>query len=216
MCGRHSFAEAQVGRWAGGGRDRGTFSLHVRDFVPSADSPPGIVRSLARIHPGDPAGLPQRCSWVPAADRPVPSAAVTAAGPHGSGALGPGGARAAVLFGGINPSLRSAEVGHHFARPGNRFWPALHAGRLHPAPRLVAVVGLAAHRTAFDRPQAAIGLQPDEIGGRAGVGPAQSQRPERSLQAADVARLYAQARAYDAMPPPAAPAPPSPRPPTPR
>jgi TDG/mug DNA glycosylase family protein len=32
-----------------------------------------------------------------------------------------------VLFVGINPSLRSAEVGHHFARPGNRFWPALHA-----------------------------------------------------------------------------------------
>jgi double-stranded uracil-DNA glycosylase len=28
---------------------------------------------------------------------------------------------------GINPSLRSAEVGHHFARPGNRFWPAIHA-----------------------------------------------------------------------------------------
>src|SRR5437016_4890085 len=33
-----------------------------------------------------------------------------------------------VLFCGINPSLYSAAVGHHFARPGNRFWPALHAG----------------------------------------------------------------------------------------
>jgi TDG/mug DNA glycosylase family protein len=33
-----------------------------------------------------------------------------------------------VLFSGINPSLYSAAVGHHFARPGNRFWPALHAG----------------------------------------------------------------------------------------
>jgi double-stranded uracil-DNA glycosylase len=31
-----------------------------------------------------------------------------------------------VLFIGINPSLYSAAVGHHFARPGNRFWPALH------------------------------------------------------------------------------------------
>jgi double-stranded uracil-DNA glycosylase len=31
-----------------------------------------------------------------------------------------------VLFCGINPSLYSAAVGHHFARPGNRFWPALH------------------------------------------------------------------------------------------
>src|SRR3954467_13755058 len=33
-----------------------------------------------------------------------------------------------VLFCGINPGLYTAAVGHHFARPGNRFWPALHAG----------------------------------------------------------------------------------------
>ena len=33
-----------------------------------------------------------------------------------------------VLFSGINPGLYTAAVGHHFARPGNRFWPALHAG----------------------------------------------------------------------------------------
>ncbi|QDV38720.1 G/U mismatch-specific DNA glycosylase [Tautonia plasticadhaerens] len=33
-----------------------------------------------------------------------------------------------VLFCGINPSLYSAAVGHHFARPGNRFWPALFGG----------------------------------------------------------------------------------------
>lgn len=32
-----------------------------------------------------------------------------------------------VLFSGINPGLYTAAVGHHFARPGNRFWPALHA-----------------------------------------------------------------------------------------
>ena len=31
-----------------------------------------------------------------------------------------------VLLVGINPSLYSAVVGHHFARPGNRFWPALY------------------------------------------------------------------------------------------
>ncbi len=31
-----------------------------------------------------------------------------------------------VLFCGINPGLWSAATGHHFARPGNRFWPALH------------------------------------------------------------------------------------------
>lgn len=33
-----------------------------------------------------------------------------------------------VLFCGINPGLYSGATGHHFARPGNRFWPALHAG----------------------------------------------------------------------------------------
>ena len=32
-----------------------------------------------------------------------------------------------VLFCGINPGLYTAVTGHHFARPGNRFWPALHA-----------------------------------------------------------------------------------------
>src|SRR3954454_7343722 len=32
-----------------------------------------------------------------------------------------------VLFCGINPSLYSAAVGYHFARPGNRFWPVLQA-----------------------------------------------------------------------------------------
>jgi TDG/mug DNA glycosylase family protein len=32
-----------------------------------------------------------------------------------------------VLFCGINPSVYSAVVRHHFARPGNRFWPALYA-----------------------------------------------------------------------------------------
>jgi TDG/mug DNA glycosylase family protein len=32
-----------------------------------------------------------------------------------------------VLFCGINPGLYSGAVGHHFARPGNRFWRTLHA-----------------------------------------------------------------------------------------
>ncbi len=32
-----------------------------------------------------------------------------------------------VLFVGINPGLYTAAIGHHFGRPGNRFWPALHA-----------------------------------------------------------------------------------------
>jgi TDG/mug DNA glycosylase family protein len=37
-----------------------------------------------------------------------------------------------VLFCGINPSLYSVEVGHHFARPGNRFWRALHESGFTP------------------------------------------------------------------------------------
>jgi double-stranded uracil-DNA glycosylase len=37
-----------------------------------------------------------------------------------------GGAPLRVLFCGINPGLYSGATGHHFARPGNRFWPALH------------------------------------------------------------------------------------------
>ncbi|HUQ48180.1 MAG TPA: G/U mismatch-specific DNA glycosylase [Gemmatimonadaceae bacterium] len=32
-----------------------------------------------------------------------------------------------ILFCGINPGLYSGATGLHFARPGNRFWPALHA-----------------------------------------------------------------------------------------
>jgi double-stranded uracil-DNA glycosylase len=171
-----------------------------------------------------------------------------------------------VLFVGINPSLRSAEVGHHFARPGNRFWPALHAAGFTPRllrpdedgdlpdhgvgvtniafrptreaaqisaqelregarelertvreyqPRLVAVVGLTAYRTAFGRRKATMGLQPDEIGGRPVWVLPNPSGLNAHYKPADFARLYAEARAHaDAMPPPAAPAPPSPPPPT--
>lgn len=37
-----------------------------------------------------------------------------------------------VLFVGINPGLYSGAVGHHFARPGNRFWPTLFAAGFTP------------------------------------------------------------------------------------
>jgi len=37
-----------------------------------------------------------------------------------------------LLFCGINPGLYSAATGHHFARPGNRFWPALFLAGLTP------------------------------------------------------------------------------------
>lgn len=37
-----------------------------------------------------------------------------------------------VLFCGINPGLYSGATGHHFARPGNRFWPTLHRSGFTP------------------------------------------------------------------------------------
>ncbi|MBI3548004.1 MAG: mismatch-specific DNA-glycosylase [Elusimicrobia bacterium] len=43
--------------------------------------------------------------------------------------IGPG---LRILLVGINPGLYSGAVKHHFARPGNRFWPALYAGGLTP------------------------------------------------------------------------------------
>ena len=152
-----------------------------------------------------------------------------------------------VLFVGINPSLRSAEVGHHFARPGNRFWPTLHAAGLTPrllrpdedgelpehgigvtniafrptraaaelsrdelragaaeleavvrthAPGLVAVVGLTAYRTAFDRPKAAMGLQADTIGGRPVWVLPNPSGLNAHYKPADFARLAAEARAF--------------------
>lgn len=39
-----------------------------------------------------------------------------------------------ILFVGINPGIRSAEVGHHFAGPSNRFWKLLFDARLIPFP----------------------------------------------------------------------------------
>ena len=39
-----------------------------------------------------------------------------------------------ILFVGINPSLTSARVGHHFAEPGNPFYRLLHAAGSCPSP----------------------------------------------------------------------------------
>ena len=121
-----------------------------------------------------------------------------------------------VLFCGINPGLYTAAVGHHFARPGNRFWPALYqsgftdrllspfeerslldsglgitnvvaqataseadlskaefikgARRLRSKvqryqPRILAVLGVGAYRSAFARPKAGIGEQDETLAG---------------------------------------------------
>lgn len=120
-----------------------------------------------------------------------------------------------VLFCGINPGLYSGATGHHFARPGNRFWPTLYQAGftprlLHPSeerellfwgygitnlvaratatadeltsdellagkkrlerkvkqyePRVVAVLGIGAYRTAFQERTATLGLQEKRIG----------------------------------------------------
>jgi TDG/mug DNA glycosylase family protein len=39
-----------------------------------------------------------------------------------------------VLLVGINPGIRSSQVGHHFAGPSNRFWKLLHESGLVPEP----------------------------------------------------------------------------------
>ncbi len=62
-----------------------------------------------------------------------------------------------VVFCGINPGLYSAAVGHHFARPGNRFWPALHAAGF--TPRL--------HSPFEDRDLLALGYGLTNVAGRA-------------------------------------------------
>jgi TDG/mug DNA glycosylase family protein len=55
--------------------------------------------------------------------RPTKEEVQAAAGRTVADVIAPG---LRVLFCGINPGLYTAAVGHHFARPGNRFWPALH------------------------------------------------------------------------------------------
>jgi TDG/mug DNA glycosylase family protein len=75
------------------------------DPVPPDPVPPGpVLASPPRVPRPAPADL------AAARDRTIPDV------------TGPG---LRVLFSGINPGLYSAATGYHFARPGNRFWPAL-------------------------------------------------------------------------------------------
>src|ERR1700683_1220228 len=71
---------------------------------------------------------------APPSDRPTREQIADAYGRKIPDVIGP---QLKVLFCGINPGLYSAAVGHHFGRPGNRFWPTLHAAAftatlLHP------------------------------------------------------------------------------------
>jgi TDG/mug DNA glycosylase family protein len=61
--------------------------------------------------------------------RPAPAELRAARGRRVPDIIAP---RLKILFVGINPGLYSGAVGHHFARPGNRFWPALQRAGLTP------------------------------------------------------------------------------------
>jgi TDG/mug DNA glycosylase family protein len=65
----------------------------------------------------------------PVLTRPTAAALSAAQGKRVPDLIAPG---LRVLFCGINPSLYSAVVGHHFARPGNRFWRTLHGAGFTP------------------------------------------------------------------------------------
>ena len=146
-----------------------------------------------------------------------------------------------VLFCGINPGLYTAAVGHHFARPGNRFWSALYAAGfterlLSPfderellqqgygitnvvarttasadllskeelilggkrlgnkvrryRPRMLAVLGLGAYRTAFALPKARIGRQSETLGATGIWVLPNPSGLNANYQAADLARLF--------------------------
>jgi double-stranded uracil-DNA glycosylase len=98
------------------------------DAASPAHRPPGSdAVSPAHRPPGSdavsPAHRPSAPRTVNRARRPTPDELAAAADRTIPDVVGPG---LRVLFSGINPGLYSAATGLHFARPGNRFWPALH------------------------------------------------------------------------------------------
>ncbi len=90
-----------------------------------------------------------------------------------------------ILFSGINPSLYSAATGHHFARPGNRFWPTLHGAGfterlLHPAEQhLLPALGLGITNVVARATARADELAPEELvtGGAILAGLARRHQP---------------------------------------
>jgi double-stranded uracil-DNA glycosylase len=152
-----------------------------------------------------------------------------------------------ILFCGINPGLYSAATGHHFARPGNRFWPTLFAAGFTPRllradedatllalglgitnlvarttasadlltrkeltagaktlerklrahrPKVLAMVGLGAYRTAFEEPKASCGLQPRSIGATQIWLLPNPSGLNAHHQAAELAALFGELRRY--------------------
>src|SRR5690606_17018335 len=72
-------------------------------------------------------GSRRAASGRPLTVRPTPADLEAARARTAPDLLGPG---LRLSFVGINPSLWTAAVGAHFARPGNRFWPAMYAAGL--------------------------------------------------------------------------------------
>jgi len=116
---------------------------------------------------------------------PVPPTAADLAAAYGRSIPDVAGPDLLVLFCGINPGLYSAATGWHFARPGNRFWPALHRGgftprQLHPSEQgellryRLGITNMVARGTAR-----ADELTPDEIvrGGRVLAAKVRELRP---------------------------------------
>src|SRR5215468_6901491 len=66
---------------------------------------------------------------IPLPRKPTPAEIRAAAGKTVRDVTAPG---LRVLFCGINPGLYTAAIGHHFGRPGNRFWPTLHSAGFTP------------------------------------------------------------------------------------
>jgi len=90
------------------------------------------TRSTARTRPDSgsgPAEAPPAPTPIGRPRRPTKADLQAAYGQPIPDTVGPG---LRVLFCGINPSLWSGWSGHHFARPGNRFWPALHRSGFTP------------------------------------------------------------------------------------
>ena len=90
-----------------------------------------------------------------------------------------------VLFCGINPGLYSGATRHHFARPGNRFWPALHLSGFTPhqvdpfEERELLGYGLGVTNVVMRTTARADELEPEELvaGGRALVRKVRRRRP---------------------------------------
>jgi len=118
-------------------------------------------------------------------NRPTPADLAAASGKTIPDVLPPPGQPFRVLFCGINPGLYSAATGWHFARPGNRFWPALHQSGFTPRQllpseqELLAGYGLGITNVAARATAQAAELAKDELieGGRRLAGLVADRRP---------------------------------------